>query len=129
MGNLGVLRAADQSYLTTRGREFVVSFWEFAAFLANSVVFLLIGVDVAGAPYHSFTARMLIGAVAAALAGRALAVYPISLAFRRTRWFVTPPTGACSRAVVRTCMRGSRRFSNNATPMWLPASLNSLPIT
>lgn len=91
MGNLGVLRAADQSYLTTRGREFVVSFWEFAAFLANSVVFLLIGVDVAGAPYHSFTARMLIGAVAAALAGRALAVYPISLAFRRTRWFVTLP--------------------------------------
>lgn len=91
MGNLGVLSAEDKSYLTTKGREFVVSFWEFAAFMANSVVFLLIGVDVAGAPFQSYAPKVLIGAVAIALLGRALTVYPISLAFLGTRWKVTFP--------------------------------------
>jgi CPA1 family monovalent cation:H+ antiporter len=91
MGNLGVLSAEDKSYLTTKGREFVVSFWEFAAFMANSVVFLLIGVDVAGTPFQSVGPKVLTGAVAIALIGRALTVYPISLAFLRTRWIVTFP--------------------------------------
>jgi Na+:H+ antiporter len=91
MGNLGVLSAEDKSYLTTKGREFVVSFWEFAAFMANSVVFLLIGVDVAGTPFQSVGPKVLIGAVAISLVGRALTVYPISLAFLRTRWIVTFP--------------------------------------
>jgi Na+:H+ antiporter len=91
MGNLGALSAEDKSYLTTKGREFVVSFWEFAAFMANSVVFLLIGVDVAGTPFQSVGPKVLTGAVAISLVGRALTVYPISLAFLRTRWIVTFP--------------------------------------
>jgi CPA1 family monovalent cation:H+ antiporter len=91
MGNLGVLGAEDKSYLTIKGREFVVSFWEFAAFMANSVVFLLIGVDVAGAQFQFYAPKVLIGAIAIALAGRALTVYPISLAFLRTRWRITFP--------------------------------------
>jgi monovalent cation:H+ antiporter, CPA1 family len=37
-GRLGLALA-----LTARGRAFVLEFWEFAAFLANSQVFLLIG--------------------------------------------------------------------------------------
>ncbi len=44
MGNLGVLGAERlRPALTPHGRTFVLEFWEFAAFLANSLVFLLIG--------------------------------------------------------------------------------------
>ncbi|MGJ0620506.1 MAG: cation:proton antiporter [Methylocystis sp.] len=91
MGNLGVLNAEDKSYLTVRGREFVVSFWEYAAFLANSFVFLLIGIDIAGAAYDSYGPTLVVGAIAIALLGRALTVYPISLVFLWSRWIVTFP--------------------------------------
>jgi CPA1 family monovalent cation:H+ antiporter len=45
MGNLGVLMPKERFGLsiTPHGRAFVLEFWEFAAFLANSLVFLLIG--------------------------------------------------------------------------------------
>ena len=45
MGNLGVLTTKERFglSLTPHGRAFVLEFWEFAAFLANSLVFLLIG--------------------------------------------------------------------------------------
>ena len=45
MGNLGVLTPKERFglSLTPHGRAFVLEFWEFAAFLANSLVFLLIG--------------------------------------------------------------------------------------
>lgn len=89
MGNLGLLSAEDKSYLTRKGREFVVSFWEYAAFVANSVVFLLIGIDVAGAPFESYGPKLIAGAILIALVGRALTVYPISSAFLRSRWKVT----------------------------------------
>jgi CPA1 family monovalent cation:H+ antiporter len=38
MGNLGVLR--ESNILSPDGRAFVVAAWEFAAFIANSLVFL-----------------------------------------------------------------------------------------
>ena len=44
IGNLGVLGVPDETPLSSRGREFVVAFWEFASFIANSPIFLLIGV-------------------------------------------------------------------------------------
>ena len=43
MGNLGAAAPRGRLFISARGREAVTSFWEFAAFLANSVVFLLIG--------------------------------------------------------------------------------------
>ena len=45
MGNLGVLTEKERFGVsfTPHGRAFVLEFWEFAAFLANSLVFLLIG--------------------------------------------------------------------------------------
>ena len=51
IGNLDLLSVNEKGYLSLKGREFVISFWEFAAFLANSVVFLLIGIDVAAVPF------------------------------------------------------------------------------
>ena len=46
IGNLGVLRAEEKNPLSLKGREFVLDFWEFAAFLVNSIVFPLIGANV-----------------------------------------------------------------------------------
>ena len=45
MGNVGVLgqKSGIGPALSADGRAFVLQFWEFAAFLANSLVFLLIG--------------------------------------------------------------------------------------
>ena len=48
MGNLGVLvEDKERIALSSQGREFVIAFWEFAAFIANSLVFLLIGLRLA----------------------------------------------------------------------------------
>jgi CPA1 family monovalent cation:H+ antiporter len=91
LGNLGVLaETARVPLITAQGREFVLAFWEFAAFLANSFVFLLIGLALAhvGFPLDWRPA----GVVGLALAGRAAAVYPVSLSFARSRWKVSVAT-------------------------------------
>lgn len=89
MGNLGVLREGEGGYLSLKGREFVHGFWEFAAFVANSVVFLLIGVDVAGTPFSQVGAPTLVGVIAIVLIARALTVYPLSAFFLPSRWKVS----------------------------------------
>ena len=59
-------------------------FWEYMAFLANSLIFLLIGQSLAG--LHVFPLwHTLLVAVAVVLLGRALAVYPCSALYRRSR--------------------------------------------
>jgi CPA1 family monovalent cation:H+ antiporter len=62
------------------GRGHVIAFWEYVAFLANSIVFILIGVHEANQPFGLLTVGMLI-AIALVLAGRLLSVYPIALLF------------------------------------------------
>ena len=85
MGNLGELAESDRRLsITSRGREFVGAFWEFAAFLANSFVFLLIGVALAQVHARSFFALAI--EIALALVGRAAAVYPLAALFSRSRW-------------------------------------------
>ena len=74
--------------LTAHGRTFVLQFWEFAAFLANSLVFLLIGSAMATIDFSREGWRALALAVLFALAGRAIAVYPVCLALARTRWAI-----------------------------------------
>ncbi len=89
MGNLGVLGPRERGLaLTARGREFVLEFWEFAAFLANSLVFLLIGSALATIDFAREGLFALALVIALALAGRAVAVYPVCLAFSRTRWAI-----------------------------------------
>lgn len=76
VGNYGFLGSfADEN------RSEVLGFWEYAAFLVNSLVFLLIGGREADV---DFLAVLGIAAVAFALqlAGRAAAVYPLSALFR-----------------------------------------------
>ncbi|TLU72508.1 cation:proton antiporter [Lichenicoccus roseus] len=79
VGNVGRRGAISEG---TRGWLF--DFWAFAAFLANSVVFILIGAQGARHPASLFTPDALI-AIAAVLLGRALAVYPVCLLFSRSR--------------------------------------------
>ena len=90
MGNLRVLGPSEGFglALTASGWTFVAQFWEFAAFLANSLVFLLIGSAMATIDFvrEGWLALALI--VLLALAGRAVAVYPVCLAFTYTRWAV-----------------------------------------
>jgi monovalent cation:H+ antiporter, CPA1 family len=90
MGNLGVLMPKERFGLsiTPHGRAFVLEFWEFAAFLANSLVFLLIGSAMATIDFAREGLLALTLVIALALLGRAVAVYPISFAFARTRWAI-----------------------------------------
>ena len=89
MGNLGVLADDQRSYLTNRGREFAVALLEFVAFLANSVVFLLIGIDLAALPFGASGAFAIFVAIVVVLLGRAVTIYPLSLLFAPTRWAIT----------------------------------------
>jgi CPA1 family monovalent cation:H+ antiporter len=70
IGNIGELGS-----ISDRGREAVQAFWEYAAFVANSLVFLLIGMHEASQNFlpawPSIAAAIVLGIVA-----RALAVYP-----------------------------------------------------
>lgn len=88
MGNLGILNASERNRLSIRGREFVTAFWEFAAFVANSLVFLLIGVTVAGISFGSLGTTALGTAIVLVLVARAATVYPLCLIFARSRWAV-----------------------------------------
>ena len=65
------------------GSQAMLRFWEFAAFLANSVVFLLIGSREAAEPLGGYMLAAAVGTVLV-LAGRAIAVYPITALFRHT---------------------------------------------
>jgi CPA1 family monovalent cation:H+ antiporter len=78
LGNL----APRWGFFSEAGDRAVRSTWEFIAFLANSLVFLLIGLAVGHADFEGlwWTAG---AAVVAVLAGRAAAVYPVCAVFAR----------------------------------------------
>jgi CPA1 family monovalent cation:H+ antiporter len=69
--------------ISEEGRGHVTAFWTYAAFLANSIVFILIGGNEAHLPLHDYAAAALIAA-ALVLAGRAVAVYALSALVART---------------------------------------------
>lgn len=70
--------------LTEYGGEAMIRLWDFAAFLTNSVVFLLIGSREADQPLGVYLLPAVIGTVLV-LAGRIIAVYPITALFSRSR--------------------------------------------
>ncbi len=82
VGNLGHIKA-----ISTRGNEAIENFWEFAAFIANSIIFLLIGVYEA----KRFDLNLLMASVCAivlVLLGRMVAIYPVAALFRNTRYHI-----------------------------------------
>jgi CPA1 family monovalent cation:H+ antiporter len=89
MGNLGVLREDEnRNIFSPDGRSFVIALWEFGAFIANSLIFLLIGLRVAAIPLNSVSVRAVLLAIGLGLAGRALTVYPVCLLFRFSTWAI-----------------------------------------
>lgn len=82
IGNVGHLGA-----ISAPGRGAVTAFWEYAAFVANSIIFLLIGVREAQQDFAALWLPALVGVVVVVL-GRAVAIYPLCWAFSRTQWQV-----------------------------------------
>ena len=74
--------------ISDRGKEAVHAFWEYAAFVANSMVFLLIGMHEA---HQNFAAIWLpaVCAIALVTLGRAVAIYPCCFLFSRSPSRVT----------------------------------------
>ncbi|MBB5374270.1 cation:proton antiporter [Acidocella aromatica] len=91
IGNLGILAETDASRITPHGRQFVLALWEFIAFIANSLVFLLIGLAVGGMHITEPTEIGLLAVIALVLLSRALTVYPLCLCFARSRWAMPLP--------------------------------------
>jgi len=82
LGNVG-----KSAVLSEKGRDDAETFWEFAAFLVNSLIFLLMGAQLAKVNYVPVLAASAV-AIVLVLAGRSLAVYGVLAAFARTRYRV-----------------------------------------
>lgn len=83
MRNLG-----NGNALTARGRQSIEDFWEYAAFLSNSIIFLLIGVHEAHQNFIGIW-RMMLPAIAFVLLGRLVAIFPCSAIFHLSRLRMT----------------------------------------
>ncbi len=70
-------------FISHKGAESIESFWEFAAFVANSIVFIVLGINTA---YQGFTQTIfpISVAILAVVLGRAIAIYPCSALFDRS---------------------------------------------
>jgi CPA1 family monovalent cation:H+ antiporter len=82
VGNAGYLRSIYS-------REAVESFWEYAAFVANSFIFVLIGIRIVEQHFASVATTVSV-AVVIAMVGRAVAVYPCCALFARSTARVKP---------------------------------------
>jgi CPA1 family monovalent cation:H+ antiporter len=84
-GSIGPARVFSK-----RGRDRVHWAWEYFAFLANSLVFILIGMNVANQPIHRLGSAAAAAAIVLVLGGRALSIYPLSALFTWSRWRLRP---------------------------------------
>jgi CPA1 family monovalent cation:H+ antiporter len=78
----------SSSAITRAGRQALKPFWEFVAFIANSIIFLLIGAQEAQQHFKGIALPLLV-AVAMVTLGRAVAVYPLCALFIKSRFAVT----------------------------------------
>ena len=86
VGNVGWMGAISDD-----GREHVRSAWEYFAFLANSFVFILIGMNSANQPLRELGSVTAGIAILVVLSGRLLSVYPLSAVFSGSRWRLPMP--------------------------------------
>jgi Na+:H+ antiporter len=85
IGNAGHLGT-----LSSRGREAVQALWEYAAFAANSLVFLLVGMQEVSQNFRPVWMSIVV-AVGFVLLGRAASVYPLCLLYEKSRLRVARP--------------------------------------
>jgi monovalent cation:H+ antiporter, CPA1 family len=89
IGNMGAGRLGPLQWgeFSTKGSESLELFWEFAAFIANSLIFMLIGLNVglqsAQQPLHMLVWPAII-AIMLVLLGRAVAIYPLAALMRNS---------------------------------------------
>ncbi len=88
MGNAGMLHDRADSPISSHGRPLVLAFWDFAAFIANSVIFLLMGLKIGDIPFMALGFVWPFVIIALVIGGRALSVYPLALLFHKTRWSI-----------------------------------------
>ncbi|HXQ38252.1 MAG TPA: sodium:proton antiporter [Anaerolineales bacterium] len=79
VGNFGLPYAYSD-----KGRAFIMDFWEFMAFIANSIIFFLIGVSQANQISVSALLPVTV-AILVVMLGRAAAIYPLSALFDKSR--------------------------------------------
>lgn len=77
-------------FLSRLGRDRVHWAWEYFAFLANSFVFILIGMSVANQPLQQLGYAAAAIAILLVLAGRGLSIYPLAALFHWSRWQIQP---------------------------------------
>lgn len=70
--------------ISNAGRQALGPFWEFVAFVANSLIFLLIGAQEAQQHFRGIWLPLLV-AIALVTLGRAVAIYPLCAVFSNTR--------------------------------------------
>jgi CPA1 family monovalent cation:H+ antiporter len=80
IGNIGWMGA-----ISDEGRDYVISAWEYFAFLANSFVFILIGMHEASQPLGLLGIGTAAIAVFLVVLGRLLAVYPLAGMFQASQ--------------------------------------------
>jgi CPA1 family monovalent cation:H+ antiporter len=78
VGNVGWIGS-----ITDSSRPQILAFWDYVAFLANSLVFILIGSSIASIALAPVLAAAAV-AILLTLVGRAVTVYPIALLFSRS---------------------------------------------
>ncbi len=82
VGNFGVL--SGRTRISEKAKTFALEFWEFAAFLANSAVFPLIGLAIGATLFAPTLLLSLAAMIALVLMARAATVFPLCLAFAHT---------------------------------------------
>jgi monovalent cation:H+ antiporter, CPA1 family len=83
VGNIGPLGS-----ITVKGREAVESFWEYAAFVINSLIFILIGVAESFLHFSGALQGILV-AIVLVTAGRAIVIYSCCAIFSHSRYRVS----------------------------------------
>ena len=63
-----------------KGEKSIEHFWEFAAFVVNSVIFIILGINLASQDFAKASIPIVV-AIIAVIIGRAVAVYPCSALF------------------------------------------------
>lgn len=71
-------------FTSAAGRQAIQIFWEYVAFVVNSLIFLLIGAEEAREHFSGLWIAVLV-AIALVILGRAAAVYPVCALFSRSR--------------------------------------------
>ncbi len=91
-----MIGSAGTRFLSRAGRDRVRWTWEYFAFLANSFVFILIGMNVANQPLQRLGSAAAATAILLILVGRAVSVYPLAALFNWSR-------GGCNRHYSTPC--------------------------